>query len=90
MRHMNALQLRQSLGQAVLELQKTGEPILLEKGRQPVAVIISLKDFEERFAEKMAAETRDKLLSKMDALIRPALDLTPSETMIQELRDSRR
>ena len=86
---MNALQLRQSLGQAVLDLQKTGEPIMLEKGRQPVAVIISLKDFQERFAEKMAAETRDNLLREMDAMIRPAQDPTPSDVIIRELRNSK-
>ena len=40
MKSVNAVQLRQSLGKVVARLQKDGEPILLQKGHRPVAVLI--------------------------------------------------
>ena len=51
------------MGAALADLQKTGEPIFLEKGHRKMGVIISMKDFEERFAEKSAADARECLLS---------------------------
>ena len=89
MRTMNALQLRQSLGKALIELQKTGEPILIEKSRHPAAFLISIQDFEEHFAEKLETDRVEKLMARMRAIARPAVDKTPSEVIIRELRDSR-
>lgn len=70
MHKVNALQLRQSVSKIVSRLQKNGEPILLEKGRKPVAVIISLEDFKKRFVEKDADEQRKKLQARIVALAR--------------------
>ncbi len=86
---MNALQLRQSLGKALVELQKAGGPVLIEKGRRPAAFLISLQDYEERFADKRTAKEIDTLLKEMRALARPAVDTTPTEVIIRELRESR-
>ena len=74
MKRVTALQLRQSLGKVVATLQRTGEPILLEKGRRPVAVLVSLKDFQERFVEKAAVEARERILAEMDALATESAD----------------
>ncbi len=81
-----ALQLRQSLGKIIARLKKTGEPILLKKGNQPVAVLISLQDYEERFAERDAAERRRALLQDMDRLARPAADTRDAVQILRELR----
>ncbi|MFA5786278.1 MAG: type II toxin-antitoxin system Phd/YefM family antitoxin [Actinomycetota bacterium] len=86
MQKINALQLRQSLGKAVEALQRSGEPILLERGRKPVAVLISLRDFQERFVEKAAAEARDLILQQMDALATASVDPTPAVDVLRELR----
>ncbi|MFA5787434.1 MAG: type II toxin-antitoxin system Phd/YefM family antitoxin [Actinomycetota bacterium] len=86
MRRLSALQLRQSLGKAIEALQRDGEPILLERGRKPVAVLISLRDFQERFAEKAAAEARDRVLQEMDALATSSVDATPVIDVLRELR----
>lgn len=89
MRSINAVELRQSVGKVVEEIERTGKPIILEKHNQPVAVIISLKDFEERFVEKSALEGRLNLVKKIDDLARPAKDKTPAEKILRELRDSK-
>jgi len=86
MRKVNALALRQSLGKVVAALQRTGEPVLLQKGRRAVAVLISLRDFQERFVEKAASEARDAVLAEMDALARPSADSTPAADILRDLR----
>jgi len=86
MKRVNALALRQSLGKVVASLERTGEPILLEKGRRPVAVLISLRDFEERFVEKAAAGARERILEEIDRLARPSIDPTPAVEVLRELR----
>lgn len=65
MRKTNALQLRQSMGKIVKQLLRTGEPILIEKGRQPVAVIISLRDYQERFVDQAADDRRRQMINKI-------------------------
>lgn len=86
MRRVNALQLRQSLGKVVASIERDGKPILLERGRRPVAVLISLRDFEERFAEREAAEARDALFAEIDALARPSSDRTPGTEILRGIR----
>lgn len=88
MKRVNALELRQSLGKVVAALQRNGDPILVEKGRKPVAVLISLRDFQERFVEKAAAEARSEVLEAMDRLARPSTDPTSTVDTLRELRDS--
>jgi prevent-host-death family protein len=86
MKKVTALALRQSLGKVVAALERTGEPVLLQKGRRPVAVLISLRDFQERFVEKAAAEARDAILANMDELARPSADSTSARDILRELR----
>ena len=86
MKRVGALALRQSLGRVVAMLQRTGEPVLLQRGRRPVAVLISLRDFQERFVEKAASEAREAVLAEIDALARPAADSTPGTDVLRDLR----
>lgn len=86
MRRVNALQLRQALGKVLSGLERSGEPILLERGRKPVGVIISLRDYRERFVERVAAEEREALLREMDRLATQSSDHTPVVEALRELR----
>ena len=62
MEHVNALQMRQSLGKVLQRLAKTGKPVLVEKGRRPAAVLISLEDFKKRFVDQEADEARRQIV----------------------------
>jgi prevent-host-death family protein len=62
--HVNALKLRQSLGSVLKSLEKTGEPIIIEKNRRPVAVLISLKSFQERFIDLQEKRKREQLIQR--------------------------
>jgi PHD/YefM family antitoxin component YafN of YafNO toxin-antitoxin module len=61
---VTALQIRQSLGKILKKLQASDEPILIEKGRKPVAVLISLKTFQERFVDYRELQKRRALLEQ--------------------------
>ncbi len=65
MKEVTAVELRQSLGKVARRLEQDGEPILLKLGRQPVGVIISLRDYRERFALHDAAVERQQLVDEI-------------------------
>ena len=58
MDRVNALQMRQSLGKVLQRLAKTGKPVLVEKDRKPAAVLITIEDYQKRFADREADEAR--------------------------------
>ena len=89
MKHISMVQLRQSVAKIVKMLAKNNEPIILDKGNKPVAVIISLKDFNERFGEKAAEEERLELFRKIDAMAIASKDSRPAEDIVRGLRNSR-
>ena len=86
MQKTNALKLRQNLGAIIDRLRRSGEPILVEKGRQPVAVLISLGDYEKRFVDVAADLKRRELVEK----IRKAdIKLPPGKSSLDIVRELR-
>jgi PHD/YefM family antitoxin component YafN of YafNO toxin-antitoxin module len=69
---VNALQVRQSLGAILKKLASSGEPIVIEKNRTPVAVLISLEAFKERFIDYQDARKRAELLQRFAGAATPA------------------
>ena len=65
MKEVTAVELRQSLGKIARRLERDGEPILLKLGRRPVGVIVSLRDYRERFALQEAAAERQRLVDEI-------------------------
>lgn len=82
--HVTALQIRQSFGKILKKLKKEGEPILVEKGRQPVAVLISLEDFQEHFIDYREKKKREALLELMKTSVKKSKE--DSLTILRELR----
>jgi PHD/YefM family antitoxin component YafN of YafNO toxin-antitoxin module len=72
MKEISAAELRQGLSKVARGLERSGEPILLKLGQRPVGVIVSLKDFQERFALKKAGDLRRQLVEEIVADRRPA------------------
>ena len=64
----NALEVRRSLGKVLRRLSRGGKPIAVERNGKPAAVLISLSDFRERFADVEAAEERKKLVDDILAM----------------------
>jgi prevent-host-death family protein len=67
MKSVNALELRQSLGRVLRQLERGGAPILVQRGREPAAVLISLRDYRERFADREADEHRRAIVAQIKA-----------------------
>ena len=53
------------MGKVAKRLERTGEPILLKLGNKAVGVLVSVKDFEERFALHDAAARRRALMEEI-------------------------
>ena len=86
MKKTNALELRQNMGKIVKELQATGEPILIEKGREPVAVMITLEDYQKRFVDRVADEKRKEIVRRIEAA---KIKLPKGKTSLGLIRDLR-
>lgn len=86
MQKTNALQLRQSLGKVINRLLKTGEPILLEKDRKPVAVIISLEEYQKRFVDYEADKKREEMVERIRKAQIPLPEGTTSLDLIRNIR----
>lgn len=62
MKRINALKLRQQLGSILKSLEASGKPILIERNSKPAAVLISLQDYQRRFADRDADEKRKEMV----------------------------
>lgn len=86
MENVNALTIRNRLGQVLERLEATGEPILVSKGRRVRAVLITPEDFETRFLDKQAEDARDQLLAGIAALRAHRTTKQDSLQVLRELR----
>lgn len=84
MHTVNALKVRQAFGKILKDLRRKSEPILIEKGRQPVAVLISIKDFQEHYVNLREKKKKEEFL---DQVRRAAVD-SPQDSLsvLHELR----
>lgn len=87
MQKTTALQLRQNLGALIKKLLKTGEPILLEKSREPVAVIISLEDYKLRFVDYEADIKRREMINEIK---NAQIKVPKGKTSLEVLRELRK
>jgi PHD/YefM family antitoxin component YafN of YafNO toxin-antitoxin module len=86
MKTVNALTVRNKLGEVLETLAKTGEPILVSKGRQVKAVLITPDDFQKRFLDVQAAEARERLLQSIKEVRSGKTTERRSIDVLRELR----
>lgn len=86
---VNALQVRNHLGEILERLEKTGEPIQISKGRRIRAVLVSPEDFQRRFLDRQAEERRQALVTKIRASRAPSHSESRSTEILRELRGHR-
>lgn len=87
MRKTNALEMRRNLGKVLRDLERYGEPVLVEKNREPAAVVITLRDYRERFVDHAAAEDRERLARDILSMRRHALKSSKTAAeMVRALR----
>jgi PHD/YefM family antitoxin component YafN of YafNO toxin-antitoxin module len=86
MEEVNALKIRNNLGEILDRLEETGEPILLYKGRKLRAVLVTPRDFETRFLDCKVKEDKERLLNAMRALKRKKKEPMESIELLRQLR----
>ena len=83
---VNALEIRNHLGKVLDRLEKTGEPVLVSKGRQIRAVLISPEDYRRRFLDRQVEERRRALVERIESMRRPSTAAQPSVKLLRALR----
>ena len=86
MKTVNALKIRNNLGEVLDTLTKTGEPILVSKGREIRAVLITPEQFKRRFLDYQAEELKRQLLQTIEGLQAHSLNRQDSLDLLRELR----
>jgi prevent-host-death family protein len=86
MRSVNALEIRNHLGAVLDDLERTGEPVIVSKGRKPRAVLISVEDFQKRFVDRQTEERRKALMDRVLAARAERVGEADSLSVLRALR----
>ena len=86
MEQVNALKLRNNLGEILDRLRDKGEPILVSKGREIRAVLVTPEQFEKRFLDWQAEEQRKRFLNDVAQLKKKKKSRLDSLTVLRQLR----
>lgn len=86
MEEVNALKIRNHLGEVLDRLNQTGEPILISKGKQIKAVLVTPEDFQSRFLDVKAEEEKKHLFEAIKKLRKPRKKPLESTVLLRQLR----
>ena len=86
MERVNALKLRNHLGEILDRLSTSGDPILISKGRKIRAVLVTPEDFEKRFLDVRAREEKEQLLQLFKSLRKRKKESIQSLEVLRQLR----
>ncbi len=86
MEEVNALKIRNNLGEVLDRLNDRGEPIFISKGRKVRAVLVTPEQFEKRFLDWQAEEERKRFLKDFDNLRKGKKGKLSSLTVLRKLR----
>ena len=86
METVNALKLRNNLGEILDRLRDKGEPIIISKGRKVRAVLVTPEQFEKRFLAWQAEEQQKNFLATVVQLKKKKKGRHDSLTVLRQLR----
>jgi len=86
MRTVNALEIRNRLGAVLDDLERTGEPVIISKGRRPRAVLISVEDYQRRFIDRQTEDKRSQLLERISLARARGVEGVDSLKVLRDLR----
>ena len=86
MEEVNALKIRNNLGEVLDRLNDRGEPIFISKGRKIRAVLVTPEQFEKRFLDWQAEEERERFLEDFNNLRKGKKGKLNSLTVLRKLR----
>lgn len=83
---VNALKLRNNLGDILDRIDRDKEPVIITKGRKIRAVMITPEQFKTRFLDLQAEEERDALLKTIGDIRVETIGNKNSLSILRELR----
>jgi prevent-host-death family protein len=86
MEEVNALKLRNNLGEILDRLRDKGEPILISKGKKLRAVLVTPEQFEKRFLDWQAEAQRKRFLNNVAQLKKKKKSRLGSLTVLRQMR----
>ena len=89
MEEVNALKIRNNLGEILDRLSETGEPIFISKGRKIRAVLVTPEQFKKRFLDKQVEENRKIFLKTVQRLRKGKTGKDSSLSILRQLRGYR-
>jgi PHD/YefM family antitoxin component YafN of YafNO toxin-antitoxin module len=90
MEEVNALKVRNNLGEILDRLSETGEPVFISKGRKIRAVLVTPEQFEKRFLDWQVQDEKKKFLNNFKKLRKDQRGSLSSLTILRELRGYQR
>jgi PHD/YefM family antitoxin component YafN of YafNO toxin-antitoxin module len=89
MRQVNALKIRNHLGEVLNMLAADSEPILISKGRKIAAVLITQEQYQRRFLDHQTEEKKRKMLERLAEMKANRVGSRNSLSLLRELRGYR-
>ena len=86
METVNALKVRNHFGEILERLNKTGEPILISKGRRIQAVLVTPDQFRRCFLDVISVEKRKCFLDEVRGLRKRKKEDGSSIEVLRQLR----
>ena len=86
MEEVNALKVRNNLGEILDRLNDKGEPIYISKGRKIRAVLVTPEQFEKRFLDWRVKEEKERLLDAVKGLRKGKKEKLSSLTVLRRIR----
>ncbi len=86
MEKVNALKIRNNLGEVLDRLNDRGEPIFISKGRKIRAVLVTPEQFEKRFIDWQVEDEKKKFLEDFNNLRKGKKGKINSLTVLRQLR----
>ena len=86
MEEVNALKVRNNLGEILDRLGRTGTPILISRGRKIRAVLVTPEDFKKRFLDVSTEEEKEKFLRELRSLAAKSREDLSSMDLLRQIR----
>ena len=86
MEEVNALKVRNNLGEILDRLNDSGEPIYISKGRKIRAVLVTPEQFEKRFLDWRVKEEKKRLLDALKGMRKGKKGKLSSLAVLHQIR----
>ena len=89
MQTLTTMDLRKNLGHILDMVAETNESVTISRANKPLAVILSIAEYEEKVQKKNRGQRLESLTTAMDAWRERNRTATASVDVVQAVRESR-